>query len=101
VPQMFLRLGIKPCENRRRGPSQASSWLASSCLAAADESVLSNDGFADDWRWRRYYLPNRSLKRAADRWGNSDISMQRNEGLEMSTSSHYEVAGVQGEYGKH
>lgn len=28
--------------------------------------------FAGDWRWRRYYLPNRSPKRVADRWGNPD-----------------------------
>jgi hypothetical protein len=70
------------------------------CLAAADESVLSNDDFADDWRWRRYYLLNRSLKRVADRWGNSDVFLQRNEGLEMSTWSQYEVADAQGEYGK-
>jgi hypothetical protein len=71
------------------------------CLAAADESVLSNDDFADDWRWRRYYLLNRSLKRVADRWGNSDVFLQRNEGLEMSTLSQYEVADAHGEYGKH
>lgn len=77
-----------------------SSFLMA-CLAAADESVLSTDDFADDWRWRRYYLLNRSLKRVADRWGNSDVVLQRNEGLEMSTSIHYEVAEVQGEYGKH